>query len=152
MLKGFLASFTVSFEAVVSNKLRSMLTALGIIFGVAAVIAMIAIGSGAQEEIMEQIKLVGVNNIVIKPIVEQEEGQVEANEGIDLNKKNLSTGLTLYDARSIEKIIPGINWYSPEIFLYRKRLKFCWSAKTVGNSVKRLKTIFLESTVQRCPG
>ena len=52
-----------------SNKFRSLLTGLGIIFGVAAVISMLAIGSGAQEEILEQIKLVGVNNIVVEPIV-----------------------------------------------------------------------------------
>ena len=49
------------------------MTALGIIFGVAAVIAMLAIGNGAQQEILEQIKLVGVNNIVITPIVPQTE-------------------------------------------------------------------------------
>jgi len=67
MFKGLSASFTVSFEAVLSNKLRSILTALGIIFGVAAVIAMIAIGSGAQEEIMEQIKLVGGKQYCYQP-------------------------------------------------------------------------------------
>lgn len=134
MFKGLSASFTVSFEAVISNKLRSILTALGIIFGVAAVIAMIAIGSGAQEEIMEQIKLVGVNNIVINPIVEQEEGKVEATEQKDNNQKNLSTGLTLYDARSIEKIIPGISKTSPEVLIdtYVIRNAFRRSAKLVG--------------------
>ena len=61
----FLSNFYIAFEAVVANKLRSLLTALGIIFGVAAVIAMLAIGNGAQQEILEQIKLVGVNNIAI---------------------------------------------------------------------------------------
>ena len=71
-----------------ANKLRSLLTGLGIIFGVAAVIAMMAIGSGAQEEILEQIKLVGVNNIVITPIVEQEEKQLEATES-DEGSENL---------------------------------------------------------------
>ena len=48
----------IAVESIVSNKLKSMLTALGIIFGVAAVIAMLAIGKGAKQEIMEQRKLV----------------------------------------------------------------------------------------------
>ena len=49
----------IAVESIVSNKLKSMLTALGIIFGVAAVIAMLAIGKGAKQEIMEQMKMVG---------------------------------------------------------------------------------------------
>ena len=58
-------------EAVAHNKLRAGLTSLGILFGVASVIAMLAIGSGAEQEILEQMKLLGANNIVITPIVEQ---------------------------------------------------------------------------------
>ena len=61
----------IAFEAVLANKFRSMLTALGIIFGVAAVIAMMAIGNGAQQEILDQIKLVGVNNIIISPKIDK---------------------------------------------------------------------------------
>ena len=72
-----LANLYIAINAVIANKIRSLLTALGIIFGVAAVIAMLAIGNGAQQEILDQIKLVGVNNIVIKPIVEQQEEKVE---------------------------------------------------------------------------
>ena len=68
-----LANLYIAIDAVIANRVRSLLTALGIIFGVAAVIAMLAIGNGAQQEILNQIKLVGVNNIVIKPIVEQKE-------------------------------------------------------------------------------
>ena len=65
MMSNIYSSFYIAFDAVLANKVRSILTALGIIFGVAAVIAMLAIGNGAQQEILEQIKLVGVNNIVI---------------------------------------------------------------------------------------
>jgi putative ABC transport system permease protein len=60
----------IAIESIMANQMRSILTALGIIFGVAAVIAMLAIGKGAQQEILEQIKMVGVNNIIITPIVE----------------------------------------------------------------------------------
>ena len=75
-----IANLTIAFEAVLSNRVRSILTGLGIIFGVAAVIAMLAIGNGAQKEIIDQIKLVGLNNIVIKPIIEQTEEQVSSDD------------------------------------------------------------------------
>ena len=68
-----LSNLRIAMNALWDNKVRSILTALGIIFGVAAVITMLAIGKGAQEEILSQIKLVGVNNIEIKPVVEQVE-------------------------------------------------------------------------------
>ena len=76
-----LANLFIAIDGVIANKLRSLLTALGIIFGVAAVIAMLAIGNGAQQEILNQIKLVGVNNIVIKPIIEQKEEKIEEKVG-----------------------------------------------------------------------
>ena len=57
----------IAVEAILANKMKSMLTALGIMFGVAAVISMLAIGKGAQQEVLEQIKLVGVNNIIVTP-------------------------------------------------------------------------------------
>jgi putative ABC transport system permease protein len=112
------ANFYVAFDAVLSNKLRSVLTALGIIFGVGAVIAMLAIGNGAQQEILEQIKLVGVNNIVIEPIVEQEEMNLtEDADDTEKEKKKFSPGLTLRDAQAIIDIIPTIQENSPEIIL-----------------------------------
>lgn len=134
MIKRISTNFTISLEAVLANKLRTFLTALGIIFGVSAVIAMVAIGSGAQQEIMDQIKLVGVNNIVIKPIIEQKEGQLDENSSTESGKKNLSTGLTIYDAESIENIIPGISRISPEIIIdtYVTRNAFRRSSKLVG--------------------
>lgn len=116
MRERLLSNFYIAFEAVLANKLRSMLTALGIIFGVAAVIAMLAIGAGAQEEILEQIKLVGVNNIIVKPIVEQTDESVEEELG-EKEKKKFSPGLTLRDVEAIKKVIPNITKVSPEILL-----------------------------------
>ena len=49
----------IAFEALLENKFRTILTALGIIFGVAAVITMLAIGNGAQQQIIKQIEQVG---------------------------------------------------------------------------------------------
>lgn len=112
----FLSNFDIALSAVISNRVRSLLTALGIIFGVSAVIAMLAIGNGAQEEIREQIKLVGVNNIVVKPIVEQEEKSLsEEDEGVGTNNSKFSPGLTVRDKEEIQKTVKGITMISPEI-------------------------------------
>lgn len=128
------ANFYIALEAVFSHKLRSSLTALGIIFGVAAVIAMMAIGAGAQKEILDQMKLVGVNNIVIKPIVEQKEEQLEMEAGQSGKEKKMSPGLTLADALSILSIIPSVNMVSPEIEIDTHIIKDAVrrSAKLVG--------------------
>ena len=128
-----MANLYIAVNAVIANKVRSLLTALGIIFGVAAVIAMLAIGNGAQQEILDQIKLVGVNNIVIKPIIEQKEEKVEEEVG-QKDKKKFSPGLTIRDVKSIEAIIPGLTRLSPEIILETNVIRkgYRRSAKLVG--------------------
>lgn len=117
MKEKILANFYIAFEAVLANKLRSILTALGIIFGVAAVIAMLAIGNGAQQEILEQIKLVGVNNIVITPVVEQSEEKVTEETAAKSQKKNFTPGLNMEDVKAIQQILPNIEKVSPEILV-----------------------------------
>ena len=114
-MKRYFHDIVIAFESILANKLKSVLTALGIIFGVAAVISMLAIGNGAQQEILEQIKMVGVNNIVINPIVQDESSNEESgNEG---QQSKFSRGLTLLDAESIDKIVPSVKMISPEIVL-----------------------------------
>ena len=105
----------IAIESILSNKLRSLLTALGIIFGVGAVISMLAIGNGAQKEILDQIKMVGVNNIIISPIVEQkgEEGTTETSN--KSQSKKFSPGLHLNDVGAIQEVLPTLNSISPEI-------------------------------------
>jgi putative ABC transport system permease protein len=128
-----LANLLIAIDAVIANRIRSLLTALGIIFGVAAVIAMLAIGNGAQQEILNQIKLVGVNNIVIKPIIEQKDEKVNEKVG-KKEKKKFSPGLTVRDVQSIHETIPTLTQVSPEIILdtYVIRNGFRRSAKLVG--------------------
>jgi putative ABC transport system permease protein len=116
MKERLVSNFLIAIDAVIANKVRSLLTALGIIFGVAAVIAMMAIGNGAREEIMNQIKLVGVNNIVIKPIIEQKEEKIEEKAGKE-EKNKFSPGLTVRDVGGIQATIPELNNVSPEIIL-----------------------------------
>lgn len=113
--KSLLSNFSIALEAVIANQVRSLLTALGIIFGVAAVIAMLAIGNGAQKEILEQIELVGVNNIIVQPIVEQVEQKL--GEAEEEKSKKFSPGLKLLDVESIKAGIPGVQKLSPEILL-----------------------------------
>src|SRR6476620_8652548 len=72
-----LFSVRTALEAVGHNTLRAALTSLGILFGVASVIAMLAIGKGAEAEILEQMKLLGSNNVIITPLVEQKQEKAE---------------------------------------------------------------------------
>ncbi len=114
---GFIANLFTAFDAIKRNKLRSMLTSLGIVFGVASVISMLAIGRGAQQEILDQMKLLGANNIIITPIIEQDEGKVEEDNQKLNEKKKFSPGLTLQDCAAIEQTVPSINYASPEVVL-----------------------------------
>ncbi|HET9274989.1 MAG TPA: ABC transporter permease [Gemmatimonadales bacterium] len=108
------SSMRTALEAVRHNKLRASLTSLGILFGVASVIAMLAIGRGAEQEILEQMKLLGSNNIMITPLVEQSEGAVKEDEK-EKQAKRFSPGLTYTDAQAIARVVPGVDVVSAEI-------------------------------------
>jgi putative ABC transport system permease protein len=99
--------------AVGHNRLRAALTSLGILFGVASVIAMLAIGTGAEREILEQMRLLGSNNVVITPLVEQREGRLEARD--EKQVKKWSPGLTYADAQAIPRGIPAVEAAAAEI-------------------------------------
>ncbi|TLX72332.1 FtsX-like permease family protein [Labilibacter sediminis] len=113
----YIHNVIIAIEAIMANTVKSLLTALGIMFGVAAVISMLAIGKGAQQEVLEQIKLVGVNNIIITPVSEtiiEGNGTSEEDSSNDKGKRK-SKGLTLFDANSILKAIPSVSKVSPVI-------------------------------------
>jgi putative ABC transport system permease protein len=124
LLERYKYIFSIALEAVFLNKFRSMLTALGIIFGVAAVITMMAIGNGARKVILDQMKLVGVNNIVISAKPEKKKaGETQSGEqdtessgqSVEKNKDRYSPGLTLLDAEAISRIVPTVARVSPEV-------------------------------------
>jgi len=102
-------NLNIAMEAVVANRFRSVLTALGIIFGVAAVIAMLAIGNGARQEILDQMQMVGVNNIIIRPLFAEDDSQDETQRG------RFSPGLSLSDVDGIREVVPTVQRISPEI-------------------------------------
>lgn len=110
----------IALDSLGANRLRSFLTALGIIFGVSAVIAMLAIGKGAKEEIMNQMKLVGVNNIVIKPKSQEKKDEPQQQQSSSAKKEEgsknrFSKGLSLADAESIRRMLPTVSAISPEM-------------------------------------
>lgn len=128
-----LYNFDIALEAIQRNKLRALLTSLGIIFGVASVIAMLAIGSGAQQEVLSQMELLGTNNVIIQPTLEQVEGLIGQDDG-DSESNKYSPGLTLHDIESIRSQVPEVEFISPEIvfesnFIRSARMR---SGKIVG--------------------
>jgi putative ABC transport system permease protein len=98
----FLPELRLGLENLRAHKLRSLLTMLGMIFGVAAVVAMLSIGAGAQQEVMAFIEQLGVRNLI-----------VEAREAPDdqaLQKvRKLSAGLSFQDQRVIQANLDGIS-------------------------------------------
>lgn len=121
--KKYSHDIVIAIEAIMANKVKSVLTALGIIFGVAAVISMLAIGNGARQEILEQMKMVGVNNIIITPKKKDKKKDSEEDSDAKKDTKKFSTGLTLADALSIKKYIPTVKSVSPEVELETYALK-----------------------------
>jgi len=108
-----LFSVRTAVEAVGHNTLRAALTSLGILFGVASVIAMLAIGKGAEAEILDQMKLLGSNNVIVTPLIEQKEEKAK-DEGTKEPKK-YSPGLTERDAKAIVGVVPNVNTASGEV-------------------------------------
>src|ERR1700741_3130795 len=80
------------------HRLRSLLTVLGIVFGVCSVIAMLAIGEGASSEAQEQIKNLGSQNIIVRSVKPPEQQKV-SNAGQNFV---LDYGLTAWDLRRIQ--------------------------------------------------
>jgi len=116
LLDKLITNFSEAYRVIKTNKIRTFLTALGIIFGVAAVITMLAIGKGAEKEILAQLELVGVNNIVINPIADDgDENETEEDNNNEI--KSFSKGLDMLDAKSIIEYISTVKYISPEIIL-----------------------------------
>jgi len=110
-LSAYLPELFMGLSSLFAHKLRSLLTMLGMIFGVGAVVAMLSITAGAQKEMMSFIDQLGVNNII-----------VEAHEAVDRNElqavRAVSPGLTFRDFRAISENVQGVEAITP-----RKRFK-----------------------------
>ena len=110
-LSAYVPELVMGLSSLMAHKLRSLLTMLGMIFGVGAVVAMLSITAGAQREMMSFIDQLGVNNII-----------VEAREPADINElqaiRAISPGLTFRDFRAISENVQGLEALTP-----RKRFK-----------------------------
>jgi putative ABC transport system permease protein len=107
----YVPELTMGLSSLLAHKLRSLLTMLGMIFGVGAVVAMLSITAGAEKQMMSFIDQLGVNNII-----------VEAHEAVDRNElqqvRAISPGLSFRDFRAISENVQGIEAITP-----RKRFK-----------------------------
>src|SRR6058998_432983 len=94
-----------AFDNLRAQKTRTLLTALGIVFGVGSVIGMLAIGSGAKEESLRFIELLGVRNILVdaRQATSQEEFQ---------QRRRSSPGLSERDVRILKANIEGLETLS----------------------------------------
>ncbi|HYV31386.1 MAG TPA: ABC transporter permease, partial [Candidatus Binatia bacterium] len=106
-MKGLLATVKTALRALRRNKLRSGLTALGIVIGVGTIIAMIGIGNGARAQVEAQVASLGQN------VIQVAAGSV-SRSSIRLGLES-STALTVDDAEAIENEVPDVAAVSPEV-------------------------------------
>ena len=98
-----------AFEDLRDHKLRSGLTMLGMMFGVGAVIAMLSIGAGAEQQTLELIDKLGVRNVVVQA------RNYDGDELKEIRKK--SPGLTQRDILAMEEAIPNLEIVAPRSVL-----------------------------------
>ena len=106
-MKKLLTSSRIALRALQVNRTRSTLTMLGIIIGVAAVIAMVGVGAGATERIQAQIQSIGSNLIIVLP------GSISSN-GVRLGSGGVAT-LTTDDAKAIADECPSVALTAPTV-------------------------------------
>jgi len=98
----------VGLKSLMLHKMRSVLTALGVIFGVCSVIAMLSIGEGAGWEAQQQLKLLGRDNIIIRSIKPPEEEVANVERS-----RLIGYGLTYKDAERFATTIPAVEVVVP---------------------------------------
>src|SRR6516162_8530771 len=111
----FRRTMRLGFRSLWLHRLRSLLTVLGIVFGVCSVIAMLAIGEGASFEAQEQIKNLGSQNVILRSVKPPEEQKVSdrANQSYVLQY-----GLTYTDIQRIRSTIPGVTVIVPSRIMH----------------------------------
>ncbi len=96
----FREAFHSAWDSLRTHKMRSLLTVLGIIFGVGAVIAMLSIGAGAEKQALELIDTMGVRNIIVTA------KEFKDDEQRKIREKSL--GLSRRDAEAVVEAVPGV--------------------------------------------
>lgn len=103
----FSECFIMAFKALLANKMRSLLTMLGIIIGVGAVIVMVALGTGVKESITNSIASLGSNMLIVSPAA--------TNNGGVRGAAGSNTKLKYDDAKAIKDRIKNIDYVSPSV-------------------------------------
>lgn len=103
----FEENIKVAIRGLIDHKFRSFLTMLGIIFGVASVIAMLSIGEGAKRQAIAKYQDLGVNNIIVRD-------KELSNEELEEVRAKFSLGLSINDANVIKEIVPGVVDVAPQ--------------------------------------
>jgi putative ABC transport system permease protein len=101
----WLSTFNLACRNLLLHKLRSLLTVLGTILGVASVIAMLSIGEGSKQAALEQIRLLGASNVIVRS--SKPDSTTESDSGV------LNYGLTYRDLLRIRETIPTIETVAP---------------------------------------
>jgi putative ABC transport system permease protein len=127
-MRRILATVKIALRALRRNKLRTVLTMLGMIIGVAAVIAMVGIGNGAKSQVEAQIASLGQNVILVFSGSTSRTGVRSGWSG--------ATTLTVEDAESIEREIPGVTVISPEVRTFTQTAagNENWYTQVIGES------------------
>ncbi len=103
-----LAMLRTAMRGVLMHKLRSMLTVLGLVFGVASVIVMLAVAEGASRQAQRQIEALGVNNIIVRSVK-----PTSSESDINIRSFEQSYGLTYNDLRRIRETITSVVEVTP---------------------------------------
>ena len=100
-------AFLAALENLASHKLRSALTMLGMMFGVGAVISMLSIGAGAEQQAMDLIDRMGVRNVIVRA------KDFEKEDLLEIRKKSI--GVSQRDVHAIEEAVPGLEYVVPRL-------------------------------------
>jgi len=143
-LAPFTAPVKTGFRELWSHKLRSLLTMLGIIFGVAAVIAMVSIGEGARQESLEQIRLLGIDVLHVRRVALAGELQDEAAKKSPFGL-NYGDALALRDLSDFAKrVVPSCRVFG-EVTVGGKAVE----ARVFGTAPGYVYTAHLDTTYGR---
>jgi putative ABC transport system permease protein len=125
--ENWLPDLQLGFQNLLLHRLRSLLTMLGMIFGVAAVVSMLSIGAGARQKVMALIEQMGVHNLIVEA---KETTEWQAHQKV----RKISPGLTFQDYRVIRDDVGDVVAGTP-----RKRLT---PSKTIPKSQQDLPTVY----------
>jgi len=129
LIASLVPGFASGYKGLLTNKMRSFLTVLGVVIGVAAVIGMLGVGEGAKRQITSQIQKLGSNVLMVFP--RRPESKEEA-----LEWRGRSKGLTYEDAIAIGEKISTVNQVAPQIRT-KERVRYLdkyWDTRLLGTS------------------